>query len=325
MDSKRNILARFVSLMRSPRGRDIGMFLIFVAVSAVLWIVLTLNEEEQHDFRLPLRITQVPDSVTLVSAGPDALSVNLRCRGTQLIKMSMGSPAVNVDFRAYRSNGLIRVSNAELKALVRNATGGSQVNVVYPDTLQLSYTTHPGYKLTVRPDCKVTAAPQAALIGRPRIVPDTVSLYIANGDELPDNISRISTEPIRLVGLEHTTTRRVKLLAPPNTRVIPDSVDITFEVEPMIFKSRKVVIEPINVPSGIKLITFPAQIDAFFMVPMSSYSTGTASFRVVADYNSISPLSGSNKVKLHLADVSDKLYNVQLSTDSAEYIIERHR
>lgn len=323
MHKIQDIFRRALALMRSPRGRDVWMFMIFVFISAILWIVLTLNEEEQHDFRMPLKISHVPDSVTLITTGPEALSVNLRCRGTQLLKMSVGgSPAVDVDFRAYRKNGLVRVSNAELKALVRNAAGGAQVNVVYPDTLLLSYTTHAGYDMTVKADYKVTAAPQAALVGKPKVSPDTVRLFVANGDELPDNYTRILTEPIRLVGLENTTTRRVKLLAPPHTRVIPDSVDITFIVEPMIFKSRKVVIEPVNVPQNIKLITFPAQIDAFFMVPLSAYSKGSTNFRVVADYKTIQPMR-SNKVKLKLTDVPEKLYNVQLSADSAEYIIER--
>ena len=99
----------------------------------------------------------------------------------------------------------MRVSNAELKALVRNAAGGAQVNVVYPDTLLLSYTTHAGYDMTVKADYKVTAAPQAALVGKPKVSPDTVRLFVANGDELPDNYTRILTEPIRLVGLENKT------------------------------------------------------------------------------------------------------------------------
>ena len=300
------------------------MFLVFVAISAILWIVLTLNEEEQQDFRLPVRLTHVPDSVTVISNGPEALSVSLRGRGTQLLKMAMGGmPAVNVDYRAYRSDGNIRVSSADLKALVRNAVGGAQVNVVYPDTLLLSYTTHAGYEVAVKVDSKVTAGPQAALIGRPKAMPDSVKIYVANGVNLPDNITTVSTEPIRLVGIERTTTRRVRLIGPAHTRLIPDSVDVTFEVEPMIFKSRKVVIEPINVPENIKLITFPAQIDAFFMMPLSAYSKGNTSFRVVADYRGIQP-NTSNKVKLKLIDVADKLYNVQLSADSAEYIIERH-
>lgn len=124
-------------------------------------MVLSLNEEEQSDVRMPLKITHVPDSVTLISSGPDALSVSLRAKGTQLLKMSFGgAPSVNVDFRAYSRNGMLQLNNADLKALVRTAAGGSQVSVVYPDTISLPFTTHRGYMLPVKADYKVTPAPR---------------------------------------------------------------------------------------------------------------------------------------------------------------------
>lgn len=316
-------LRRIYDNMRSPRGRDVGMFMIFLLISAILWIVLSFNEEEQQDIRMQLKFTNVPDSVTLISKGPDALSVSLRAKGTQLMKMSIGAPpTVPVDFRAFRSNGAIKVSNADLKALVRNSAGGAQVSVVYPDTLMLPYTTHAGYAMPVKADYRVTAGPQAAMQGKPVITPDSVKVYVADGAAIPDNLRFISTEPIRPVALEQTTTVRTRLIGPPNTRIIPDSVDITFTVEPMIFKSRKVAIEPINVPANIKLITFPAQIEAFFMVPASKYAGGVTNFRVIADYSTIN--SRSRMVKLKLVDVPEQLYNVKLSADSAEYIIERH-
>ena len=315
-------IEKALAALRSPRGRDALMFLLFVFISTILWAVLSLNEDVQRDIRMPLKITHIPDSVTLINRGPEALSVSLRGKGTQIIKMSAGgAPDLNVDFRAYRSNGAIRLSNADLKALVRNATGGSQVIVVYPDSLILPYNTHSGYRLPVRLDYKVTAAPQSALVGMPHVQPDSVDLFLATNVKLPDNIS-ISTEPVRMTALQSSTTRRVKLIVPPGTRAIPDSVDVVFNVEPMIFKSRKVVIEPVNVPGNIKLITFPAQIDAFFMVPTSAYSRSATNFRVVADFRSIKP--GAKMVRLNLVDVAPQLKNVQLSADSAEYIIERH-
>ena len=94
-------------------------------------------------------------------------------------------------------------------------------------------------------------------------------------------------------------------------------------LEPLIFKSRKVVIEPVNVPDDIKLITFPAQIDVFYMVPLSEYKSGESHFRVVADYRTIKRNESTN-VKLQLLNVPPKYQNVYLSADSAEYIIERH-
>lgn len=317
--------SRFMAAVRSRRGRDSLMFLLFVAISAILWLVLSLNEEEQFDVRLPMKITHVPDSVTLIHPGPEALNVSLRARGTQVLKMWAGAmPTVGIDFRAYRSNGLLHLNSTELKALARNAVGGSQVSVVYPDSLAIPYTTHPGFYMPVNIDYKVTTGPQSALHGRPRLSADSVKVFMSPGVALPDNYNAVVTEPIRLTGLSENDTRRVRLVGPAGSRVIPDSVDVSFEVEPLIFKSRKVVIEPINVPEGTKLITFPAQIDVLYMVPMSAYVGSDPHFRIVADYRRINHLNPSKMMKLTLRDVPSNLQNVHLSVDSAEYIIE-HR
>ena len=273
---------KLMAAVRSRRGRDALMFLLFLTISAVLWLVLSLNEEEQFDVRLPMKITHVPDSVTLISPGPEALNVSLRARGTQVIKMLAGSkPTVNIDFRAYRSNGLLHLSSTELKALARTTAGGSQVSVVYPDSLVIPYTTHPGFSMPLNIDYKVTVGPQSALNGRPRLSADSVKVFMAPGVAIPDNYNAVTTEPIRLTGLSESETRRVRLIGPAGSRVIPDSIDVSFDVEPLIFKSRKVVIEPVNVPEGTKLITFPAQIDVFYMVPMSAYVKSDPHFRIV--------------------------------------------
>ena len=321
MDRLKELLRRAGAAIRSPRGRDVLMFMLFLFISAVLWGVLALNEEEQYDLRMPVRITHVPDSVTLLSKGPDALTVNLRARGTQLLKMSLGdTPGVNIDFRVYRSGEYMHLSNAELKALARNASGGSQVSVLYPDSISIPFTTHPGFKLPVRANVQATPGPRASLSGRPRVAPDSVKLY-ALGGHLPSGVDYINTEALSLEAVEGQQTRRLRLLPPPGTRAIPDSVDVTIEAEPLIMKRRRVVIEPVNVPANIKLITFPAQIEVMYMVPMSAYTNSDPHFRVIADYRRIS--RKRSKIRLRLTDVPQNLQNVQLSADSAEYIIEQ--
>ncbi len=321
MDRLKELLRRAGEAIRSPRGRDVLMFMLFLFISAVLWGALALNEEEQYDLRMPVRITHVPDSVTLLSKGPDALTVNLRARGTQLLKMSLGdTPGVNIDFRVYRSGEYMHLSNAELKALARNASGGSQVSVLYPDSISIPFTTHPGFKLPVRANVQATPGPRASLSGRPKVAPDSVKLY-ALGGHLPSGVDYINTEALSLEAVEGQQTRRLRLLPPPGTRAIPDSVDVTIEAEPLIMKRRRVVIEPVNVPANIKLITFPAQIEVMYMVPMSAYTNSDPHFRVIADYRRIS--RKRSKIRLRLTDVPQNLQNVQLSADSAEYIIEQ--
>lgn len=317
----RYIIKKAKDVYHSQRGRNILVFCVFLVISTILWCILSLNEEDQFDVRMPVKLIHVPDSVTVISTPPDAISVSLRAKGTQILKQSMGNtPSFDIDFRVYRHRNSILLGKADVTAIARAAYGsGASILVTSPDSINLAFTTRKGVAMPIKIDYHITAGPQSTIAGRPTLSVDTTLIYSTG--RIPSNINSISTEPIRLTDLNGPTTTRVRLIAPSNSRVIPDSVDVTFNVEPLISKTRKVVIEPINVPSGVKLITFPAQTEVCYMVPMSLYNNSDPHFRVFADYNSIS--SRSNKINLRLRDVPSELQNVHLSADSVEYIIER--
>ena len=306
--------------VRSRRGHNAIVFLVFLFISAVLWCVIALNDESQADIRMPVKVTHIPDSVTIVSQIPRVVSVSLQTRGTQLLKLGLTKPPVfNIDFRMYRQGNTLRLSDTDLKAIARGALDGAAIAVVSPDSLILAFTSQPPVTLPVNPDYIVTPGPQAAITGEPKLSADSVKVYTTG--RLASNIEAITTEPLRINGINETTTRRVRLIPPPNSRVVPDSIDVTVAVEPLIFKTRKVTIEPVNVPIGRKLITFPAQVDVMYMIPVSDYKTSEPYIRVTADYRSVAS-GNSRMVRLRIADASENLQNVHLAADSAEYIIE---
>ena len=68
-------------------------FMVFVAIAAALWCVMTLNEESTFDLRVPVRLTHVPDSVTVISDIPDKVQVSARGKGTQLLRYLFGHPS----------------------------------------------------------------------------------------------------------------------------------------------------------------------------------------------------------------------------------------
>ncbi len=315
-------LARLSRAARTQRGRNILTYGVFVLISAVLWVVLSLNEEDQVDMRMPLVLERVPDSVMIVSVPPEYVNVSLRARGTDFLKSRLGrQPALRVDWRSYRGKNALDLSSAEIKTLARAAVDGATVMSVMPDSLHLLFTTKRGKRLPVHLDYEVTAGPQVSLVGRPRVEPDSVSLYSIG--PAANALTSLNTEPVRISDLDRTTTLRVKVLSPARTRPQPDSVDVTFTVEPLIVKTRSVVVEPVNVPAGLKLITFPPQVEVHYMLPASVYKNSTPQFRVVADYHELDRSARSRNIRLRLVDVDSRLQNVYLSTDSAEYIIEK--
>lgn len=315
-----DILNRIKAALRSKSGHNLLLFAVFLLISAILWCVMSLNEQVTTDVRMPFRITHLPDSVTIVSAEPTTVSVGLQARGTQILKVMWGrTPFFDVDYRIYRQGNAIRLGDTDLKAIARATLDGAAISVVSPDSLNLVFTSQPPVILPVNPDYTATPGPQAALVGIPTLSEDSVRVYTAG--RLSSSVEAVTTEPIRLSSLNESVTRRVKLVAPRNSRVVPDSIDITFNVEPLIFKTRKVAVEAINVPGGMKLITFPAQVDVMYMIPVSKYKDSEPYIRVVADYRNID--HNSSRLKVRISDASESLQNVHLASDSADYYIEK--
>ena len=295
--------------------------MVFLAIAAVLWVVQVLNDDTQRDIRCSVRITNVPDSLTRVSPIPEAITVSVRARGTQLMKfLWTKAPEMNIDFRTYKSGNRISFGDQALRAYFRNMVeAGSQVQAITPDSLNISFTSRPGVELPVHVDATVLPGPQYAINGKVRALTDSVMVFSL--DALPARLTSVSTAPLVLNDVKASQTVRMPLIVPPGARAIPDSVDIRIDVEPLVSKMRRVPVSASNVPHGMKMITVPAQVEVYYMVPMSTYKKTEADpkFTVEADYRSIA----GDKVAVQITRAPKDFINVFLSTDSVEYILEQ--
>lgn len=323
MANIKDLFSKLTTALRSKRGHNLLSFIACLGVATLLWFVMALNDEEQYDVHMPVVITNKPDSITIISTPPAALAVSLRATGSQRLKLDWTKPPkLNIDFRLYKHGSRLQLTNTELKSLARNALDGASIILVSPDSLNLVFTSTPGTPLPVIVDYSVTAGPKSSIVGTPQTSVDSVKVYSTR--RISNKIESVATQPIRLDGLSETTTQRVALVAPPGTRVVPDSIDVTFNVEPLILKHRTVSIEPVNVPLDRRLITFPARIDVIYMISMSDFKNNPEPhMRVIADYKTIDRSNPTHNMRLKLTDVSSNLQNVHLVADSAEYIIEQ--
>ncbi len=309
--------------MFSPKGKNMLVFGAFICISAILWVVMSLNEEVQKDIRCRLEITNCPDSVMRVSPMPEAASISVKAHGTQLLAYNIGrNPTIKIDYKYYVRNGELFLSTAEMRNLARKLFGQSvQITAINPDSLHLIFTSRRPERMQLRVDSRINTLPNCALTGPVKAAIDSVLVYSPNG--VPDNVRYISTVPVRLDDVANSQVIRVRIQAPTGCRVVPDSVDLRINVEPMISRAIKVPIKAINVPAHTKLILVPGQIDVNYMLPMSRYDESTPKFSVVADYNSLDSNFSSNRIKIRLARAEGNFINVYLATDSVEYMIER--
>ncbi len=307
--------------LRSAMGRDALVFLASLAVSSVFWLLLALNDEVQRDYDVPVELVDVPDEVTIISPGPGSVSVSVKDKGSSMLRYGWGglSP-LKLRFRDYATgDGRITLSPSQIAALLRGYFGsGAQLTVAAADTVAITYTSLPGVRVPVKFNIDVSSDPRYVIHGPVKASCDSVSLY-AVGDTWP-KANALETESATRSMLTDTTRLAVKVKAPAGMRAVPSEITLTVPVEPLISKTRSIAVEPVNVPAGRRLVTFPAEVSITYLVPMSMYGSDDHSVKAYADFDRITP--GAAKMPVELWRLPESYHQAALLTDSVEYVIE---
>lgn len=322
MVDHRAIIRKFKEDLRTTAGRNVLTFIVFLVISAIFWLLMALNDEVQEDYKVPLRLEEFPKDMTIISGNVPTVNVTIKDKGSALAKFAWGArPVLKLRYEEFSrpSDNHLLLNEAQLNSALRGIFGTSaSIVAVRPDSLHLYYTTNPGIPVRVILDADISTLPQYEAFGAPRISADSVMLYSNLKERL--KIKELATAPISLSRLSDTTTVDVKLIVPEGMRAIPSRVKVTFPIEPLVSKTRKLKIEAVNVPGGIKLIPFPAIVEATYLLPKSLYSAGASPLKAVIDFNDIT--SGRKTVPVKLAGVPPYYKSAQLSTSEVEYLIE---
>lgn len=315
VEKTRAILARLFDVRYR---RSALTFLVFLVISFVLWLSMTLNGVVQRDVSCSVNIINVPDSVTFISEPPHEIIVNVRARGTQLLKYEFGSkPVIDIDYRYFHRGNMLSVPRVELRGIAQNAIGIDRtIDAMSPDTIGMVFTTLEPATLPVTVDAVVGTAPNCIQLKPASALTDSVRVYSVK--PLSDRIETVHTEQLKFYDVDKSFVSRVRLVPPSGCRVIPDSIDIRVEVEPVLSRSKIVDIETINVPSRYSLQLLPRTVRVDYLV-LASDPTNEPEVRVVADFQTLPTDFSSDKIRIRQATPSPDVY---LSVDSVEYLIQ---
>ena len=129
--------------MFSNMNKQFFVFLFFLFLSAVIWLIMTLNETYEKELVVPVRITNIPKNVVLTSASIDTIHVTVRDKGWLLLSYLYGEhrPALNINYKNYdRGNGGGIVSGSELKRIAEQKLEMStKITTIKPEKLEFFY------------------------------------------------------------------------------------------------------------------------------------------------------------------------------------------
>lgn len=295
------------------------LYLLFVVIAFIFWLFLSLDNEVQEDFEIPIELQEIPDSVMVINDVPKSVMVSVKGKGIQLLKYRLTNPEpLKIKWAERARLGSFRITSSQLDGIMHDYFG-STIKIVgtRPDSLRLDYTTLPPRVIPVTVVTQVTPAPQYAISGPIWSNVKSVKAYATSRMSLPS--STVETETLVASGLKDTTHFNVRIKPINGVKFVPAEVTVTVPVEQLIARSRTVTVEPVNVPENEKVTTFPATVTVSYLVPMGQYKV-QPNIKAYADY------SGSrhtDKLYVFLSGVPKSYTAVKVIPDSVEYIIER--
>ena len=317
------IRSKWRGFKTSSQFHNALMFLVFVAIAAVFWFIIALNDNVTETFQVRLNIQNVPDTVTFITDPPSDIHVTLRDKGTNILRSGVvKNPEVNINFRNYARDGIFRLSHSDLTAELKADLGGvATISSTSVDSLRLYYTTMPGKRVPVVVKAEVSAESGYLIQGAPVSLSRFVRIY-SYRDEV-DTISRVVTKLLVKKDLSQTSVFKVAVQNIPNVKIVPSVVEVRVPVEPLVHKEAYVNVDVLNQPKGESLLLFPNRVPVSFYVPMSHFNDETFPMQVVVDFNDIRD-SRSSRVPVRVASHAESLINVELKADSVEYTLVKH-
>lgn len=320
--------------LRSNTGRNALTFLVFLAISTAFWFLMAINDEVQHDFKLPVTLVDFPDNVTIISGATPVVNVTVKDKESALVKFGWGEmPQVRLNFDDFLKSDehTLTYTVTQLNSSVRGVFGPTAtILAVRPDSIKIEYTRNPGVKTKVHIDVEAHTKPQFIQYGPITMTPDSVMLYSNSSDLYV--VKELTTAPIVLRDLADSTIVDAKLSVPAGMRAVPSSVRVSVPVEPLVSKTRRVELQVLNTPHGHRLVPFPSVVDISFLIPKSLYSAENTPVSAFVDFPSSthevemrSDASGASSAVLpvHVGVVPPYYRNLQVSPSSVEFVIER--
>ena len=321
MRSVRNILKAVRNFLFSGLNKEFLIFLFFLALSGAFWLLMTLNETMEREFKIPMRLTGVPRNAVITGELPDTVRVTVRDKGFTLVTYDF-RPLV-FRFSNYadedEGKGMIPLTDVQ-KQVLSQMYGSSKLLQVKPGAFDFYFTYGTSKKVPVVFRGKITTS-KSYYLAHTEFYPSMVTVY-ANKQQL-DKLQTVEIEPFNYRNLQDTIRQAVKIRKIRGVKIVPPMVRLSVYPDVLTEETIDVPITAINMPPGMVLRTFPSKVTVRFTIGASLFRTIKPNlFKVVVDYEELAA-NPSDKCTLQLRSVPRSVSKASLEIDRVDYLLEQ--
>ena len=321
MHSIGNILKAVRNFLFSGLNKEFLIFLFFLVLSGAFWLLMTLNETMEREFKIPMRLTGVPRNAVITGELPDTVRVTVRDKGFTLVTYDFRPLVFRFSNYADEDEGKGTIPLADVqKQVLSQMYGSSKLLQVKPGAFDFYFTYGTSKKVPVVFRGKITTS-KSYYLAHTEFYPSMVTVY-ANKQQL-DKLQSVEIEPFNYRNLQDTIRQAVKIKKIRGVKIVPPTVRLSVYPDVLTEETIDVPITAINMPPGMVLRTFPSKVTVRFTIGASLFRTIKPNlFKVVVDYEELAA-NPSDKCTLQLRSVPRSVSKASLEIDRVDYLLEQ--
>lgn len=299
-------------------------FLGFLLVSFIIWLMITLSGSYVSDIRMQLAYENIPEEKLLLGDPDSYLDASVYASGYRLLNYKIFRESLSLDVASFNEGSQrFFITRAEMENSMKDQMEGLEIRRVFKDTLWLTLGENTFRKIKVSPNLTIGFQEDHEFSEPLSIVPD--SIEVRGPEDQVRKIDSLTTASLVLRNLKDDFEKEVKVVIPDSLNGLQlsrESVVISGKVARYSEKILEVPLVVENVPEGVSVKTFPANIRILCKANIDDLKRVVPSgFRISCDYNEIS----KNPAFL-LPRVEEKpsfVKSVTLLDTKVEYLLKR--
>ena len=308
-------------------NRRVKVFLFILVLTSVIWLLVELSKTYTSSAVFNVEYKSLPKGKLLQKDPISELNIVLNAPGFDLLKYKSRKHKLILDLKNVTNRGgsYYLLPNQQLGYLNSQLAGDVKIVNVLKDTVYVELGNNKSKKVPVNPAIEIKFKLGYNLIDKVKITPD--SILITGPQKIVDSIKEITTKEFKIEDVYKNVEKELDLVLPlysNNFSVSSKSIHINVEVDKFTEGRFKIPVTVINEPEGIKMNTFPKQIEVVYQAGLSNFNKITEnSFLIVYDYNQYKSDSLIKYLSPVIKQESEFVSSLRINPIEIEFLIQK--
>lgn len=320
---------RYLKKVYFRNDKRVAAFLVCVVIATGFWFLNALSKIYTVDMVAPVHYVNYPNNKTLSGNPPEKFDLKVKAHGFTILRHKLSFLFMPLEFNVNdltdnrmlesRRSSFIFPTRQFLTELAYQLSNDMEIVSMTPDTLFFRFDQMGQKRVKVKPTVRVNLKKQYEISGDIKTTPDSVT--VSGPQAVLDTLHFVYTQSQRFNAADKPIQSEAKLSPIKELFFEPQAVRLDIPVEEYTEAQQSVPVVLTDLPAGVTVKLFPAKVKVLFQVGLSRFSEIHAEdFRLTVSYTDIQ--AGKQRLKITAQSVPSDLYELKITPEEIEYLIE---